>query len=549
MRGKKRIRARGLAAVLLAGLMTLSFTACQEDPEGSIVVNKDMDKLISQGAAPQSSEGTPVLEEAQKTESYETTIENEKLGVKVVADAQVDVPTVEKLSIYRVEQKKFDQAFLDKVREVLIGDAALYEGKALRTRTKSEIEAEIQALRQSLTDTEQQLADDPELSDEEREGQLQDYADEVQRSVDELQEEYEVAPETINLSEYPSDGQLLDVLEMARQNPGDEYYEWMGGLSEEGDELFYGVTDGSDGWYQALYVGNNSDYSNKCAYRKNSKEYLKVDTVLATDSVEISEAPARYGITSTWEDFYEEKGIKGTLRTTGYEFGGGTTFRSLSGATVELSPEEAQRQAEELLEKLEMGGFALHENQLCTELVGGGDDPNELLYENCYMLTYYRELDGVLLTQSSGTKFQAGWDENNENYNKQMWPQEEVLIRVNDQGIVGFDYNAPLNVIETVVEGTSLKGFDEVKEIFEQMLPTIMATTDWQYVAQVDRVRLSYSRISEKDSFDTGLVVPVWSFEGKTSTYDTGYLVSEDKGVLLAINAIDGSVIDAELGY
>ncbi len=67
--------------------------------------------------------------------------------------------------------------------------------------------------------------------------------------------------------------------------------------------------------------------------------------------------------------------------------------------------------------------------------------------------------------------------------------------------------------------------------------------------ATVDRVRLSYSRISEKDSFDTGLVVPVWSFEGKVTAYSGEYPAYERNGTLLAVNAIDGSVIDADLGY
>ena len=32
---------------------------------------------------------------------------------------------------------------------------------------------------------------------------------------------------------------------------------------------------------------------------------------------------------------------------------------------------------------------------------------------------------------------------------------------------------------------------------------------------EVTDVKLVYTRISEKDSFDTGLVVPVWDFEGR----------------------------------
>ena len=114
---------------------------------------------------------------------------------------------------------------------------------------------------------------------------------------------------------------------------------------------------------------------------------------------------------------------------------------------------------------------------------------------------------------------------------------------------MGFDYHAPLEITETVVEGAALKTFEDVKSTFEKMLPVTLAQTEESRIAAIDRVRLSYSRISEKDSFDTGLIVPVWSFEGRATAYSEGYPVYEQSGTLLAVNAIDGSVIDADLGY
>ena len=57
---------------------------------------------------------------------------------------------------------------------------------------------------------------------------------------------------------------------------------------------------------------------------------------------------------------------------------------------------------------------------------------------------------------------------------------------------------------------------------------------------------LSYSRISEKDRFDSGLIVPVWGFIGECKN---GTYLEKQRGVQMAINAIDGSVIDSALGY
>ena len=70
-------------------------------------------------------------------------------------------------------------------------------------------------------------------------------------------------------------------------------------------------------------------------------------------------------------------------------------------------------------------------------------------------------------------------------------------------------------------------------------------SSDAKVSIKVTNVSLEYTRISEKDSFDTGLVVPVWNFGG-TVTDEFGDVKT---GAVLSINAIDGSVINQELGY
>ena len=114
---------------------------------------------------------------------------------------------------------------------------------------------------------------------------------------------------------------------------------------------------------------------------------------------------------------------------------------------------------------------------------------------------------------------------------------------------MGFDYNAPLEVTETVVDKSNLKSFDEIKDTFEKMVMITNAKTDSELdsgvTVQVNRAVLGYARISEADSYDTGLLVPVWDFEGKvTDEYGSEYM-----GSVMTINAIDGSIIDRSLGY
>ena len=126
------------------------------------------------------------------------------------------------------------------------------------------------------------------------------------------------------------------------------------------------------------------------------------------------------------------------------------------------------------------------------------------------------------------------------------------MIDINDTGIVGFYYICPIEVTDTVVEDTQLKSFDEIKSIFEEMIIIKYGTEDkscWEAL-RVDNVVLRYIRISEADNFDSGLLVPVWDFIGLRGTgQDSEVSYMDSQRTLMSINAIDGSIIDYELGY
>ena len=112
-----------------------------------------------------------------------------------------------------------------------------------------------------------------------------------------------------------------------------------------------------------------------------------------------------------------------------------------------------------------------------------------------------------------------------------------------------------MEIVETVVEQASMKSFEEIKDIFEQMVVVTNALgsdEEDKVTIDIDREVLRYTRISERDSFDTGLLVPVWDFMGKNLSEKPdaifGVISSEDT-CIMTINAIDGTVIDRELGY
>ena len=71
----------------------------------------------------------------------------------------------------------------------------------------------------------------------------------------------------------------------------------------------------------------------------------------------------------------------------------------------------------------------------------------------------------------------------------------------------------------------------------------------------VDRVELNLMRIRDKNNYSEGTLIPVWDFWAKTSVSpedesNRNYVdTSAYYEVVLTINAIDGTVIERELGY
>ena len=557
----KRFLAAGLCVALL-----LSMSACQENPEGSIIVHKDMDNLISRAQEddPSKVEITDIVNEVtEQYETYQTAIENEDLGVTVNVNAKVDVPEVDKLSVYRVKQKKFDQEFVDKVRKALMGDKKVYMGQALTTLTKADYEVTIKYYRDYIREEEEKMTAASEkdrtigpqdnryvISVEEFREQCQQNIDAAQSELNGYQEKYEQAPTELNLQEYPSDGQLLTYQELSERYPefADEYY---ASFYEDDEALFLG-TDGSDGQYQVLEVTNSEELSNKLSYTSCPGQYVSVIGVSGKLDNNVRDGNDTFDHVS-FNSTVPEDFLGGEIG-----FTESTVFTPIENDETTITMEDALRRAGEFLSDIDLSGFTFAEGGLYNEPVGllnqhgnpyiEGDDIH-YYYRHTYILRFYRDLDGALLTQSSGQK--VDWGEN-DGYRIQFWPGELVELRINDQGIAGFDYYSPVEITETVVDGAALKPFSEIKDTFEKMICIVNANDQRVSRIDIDRVRLSYSRISEQDRFDTGLVVPVWSFEGKM---DSAYRGDEDfvqpwkTGTLLAVNAIDGSIIDGELGY
>lgn len=516
--------------LMMAGIAAFSIAGCANNPEKSVVREKNMDKMIYE-AQKSDSDGSyeQTKEEVKKYEKYKKKIEDKKLNVTVNVDAKIEIPEVEKLSIYRVSQKKISQKFLDKIRELLTPDKEYYDGKKAKERTKSVIAKEI-------NDSKKEMAEYKKSGDDVM-------AEETKSMIEELQEEYKNAPSKINITDYKSDNKIKKIKKLYEGNPKDVFYSWLYELHKNGD-VFYGVDDGMDGNYRSIFVQNSDNYGNCLRYDSNTQGYSESMTHATVES-DISDIVPR------------EKDKEPDFSKEGISFDGDVKLKQPDKEKLTISIEEAENTVNTFLKNAGLEDYACYEKGLYSQLLNtDASSPGEINYRDVYRFLCLRKLDNVFVNNQAGFKYADGWQ--GSSYVKKMWESEAVCFAVNDSGIVDFYYLSPLSIDDTVVEKSKIKSFKEIKDTFEQMVVIENAndTSDGKEKAKVTinvtDVKLVYTRISEKDSFNTGLVVPVWDFEG-TVLDESGYSdkagTSDKVRNILSINAIDGSVINRELGY
>lgn len=517
------MRKRGLAWVLAAAI-AITLSGCADSPDKSVVQEKNMDKMLEEAENNHDTNSyEQVKEEVKKYKKYKTRIKDKDLKVIVDVDAEVEIPEVEKLSVYRVRQKKISQKFLDSVRNALTPDIAYYDGNKQGARTKPIIAKEIKDLEKILT--------------QEKKSKDKGMVEEYERSLAERREEYKTAPDVVELTDYPSDNKLQKIKKAHDSNPGDNFYDWLYELHGNGD-FFYGLSDGKDGNYHGLFVQNSGNYGNCLRYEYNKNGYC--------DNIYHADVDNDIPMIIRKEDGREPDFLNDFSKPGVEPAEGEISVRRVENEPLTISQEEAEEKANSFLVRLGLDDYQCCDKGKYSQMLEMEDDGG-VKYRDVYRFLCLRKLDGIFVDNRAGYKITDDWQGNE--YVKKMWESEAVAIAVNDSGIVDFYYLSPLSIDKTVVKKSRIKSFSQVKDTFEKMVVIENAPDTVEDLGNVSikvkAVRLLYTRISEKDSFDTGLVVPVWNFEG---TVVDEYGV-EKTGNILSVNAIDGSVINYELGY
>ena len=181
-----------------------------------------------------------------------------------------------------------------------------------------------------------------------------------------------------------------------------------------------------------------------------------------------------------------------------------------------------------------------------------------------YQVRCVRESEGVLGTNPDSLTGGYG----PEGYTPR-WQYERIEVCIDAEGIYSFSWHAPLKETEIVLPATSLLPFDTIVQTMRQRLwiekqpwlmldESVVMGEDFpsDMRIEISRVTLTLQRVMEKNTFDSGLLVPVWNFWGTVTetrvnkkTRATYEDFSDDRYPRISINAIDGSVIEGHLGY
>lgn len=310
-------------------------------------------------------------------------------------------------------------------------------------------------------------------------------------------------------------------------------------------------------------------------------------------TAEIAKAPEEKPILHGFSDSDDPKRIGGTATVDGIKWevsirndidGGWTAayiertdykYRDYSIQLPDASKEESIARGNALMQALGLQNFVLTDAQQWSVELPGDNGIWRLYYAptvNGFPIAGARQD----ITQThDGTVYQdyQYWDyacKDSENPDTVSWDLENILLDVGKNGVLRFAWTAPSTKPVVQQAQSALLPFEEIASIANTMLPEVIVGPKETPLTKLDqyngfetrmdvditKVSLSLMRIRDKGSLQ-GTIVPVWDFWGTSDWYDAepnayGY---QEKGMnyeyqpMLTLNAVDGTVVDRQLGY
>lgn len=229
---------------------------------------------------------------------------------------------------------------------------------------------------------------------------------------------------------------------------------------------------------------------------------------------------------------------------TGYSFSQGIPLQDSEELDISITRKDAENKA---LETASACGIS------DCEVVSVGETRVE--GQSSYIFTLGRIVGGVPSVLFDDYKISMSPGADGREY-KEPWKQENIQVVINDSGVVGFLWEYPPEILETVNDNVAIEAYDDIIETARTILPMQFAEEafgdDAQKTVTISEVTLSMMRVAGLGEDNGYYYLPVWDFIGyygeKMDTNITEEHPSARKS-FLTLNAVDGSVIDRGLGY
>jgi hypothetical protein len=250
-------------------------------------------------------------------------------------------------------------------------------------------------------------------------------------------------------------------------------------------------------------------------------------------------------------------------------------YRDYTIPLPDASKEESIAQGNALMQALGLQNFVLTDAQQWSVELPGDNGIWRLYYAptvNGFPVPGVRQ-DTTQTHDGAVYQDYQYWDyacKDSENPDTVSWYLENILLDVGKDGVLCFAWTAPSTQPVVRQAESTLLPFEEIASIADAMLPEVIVGPKETPLTQLDqyngfetrmdvditKVSLSLMRIRDKGSLQ-GTIVPVWDFWGTSDWYDAepnayGY---NEKGMryefqpMLTLNAVDGTVVDRQLGY
>lgn len=215
-----------------------------------------------------------------------------------------------------------------------------------------------------------------------------------------------------------------------------------------------------------------------------------------------------------------------------------------------ISLEEAIAFADKEAEKLGEDFVLAQYGQTDAKYSAAGDDSPEY-----YALKYVRKINDIQVN--------ADFDRGVGDDSSYVSGNECIWISVNDDGVCYLRYRNPIKTGDAVEENVKLMAFNDISDIFEKVsmlkIKPIELYEDMLKNDMVIReVRFGYMAVKQSESIGGYRYIPVWDFYGAYSPIYEGPKdvvemferhYEQLSYPVITINAIDGTVIDRDMGY